>query len=60
MLVLNNGRLAEREVEIGLKNWDYAEVRSGISAGQLVVVSLDRAEVKAGAVVEVTEIDGRP
>ncbi len=60
VLLARDGTLVDQPVEVGLKNWDYAEVRSGISAGQLVVVSLDRAEVKAGAVVEVTEIDGRP
>ncbi len=57
VLVAENGRLTERSVEIGIKNWDYAEVRSGLDEHQLVVISLDRAEVKAGArvAVEVTE-----
>ena len=57
VLVAENGRLTERSVEIGIKNWDYAEVRGGLDEHQLVVISLDRAEVKAGArvAVEVTE-----
>ena len=53
VLVPNDGRLAERTVEIGLKNWDYAEVRGGLEAGQLVVTSLDRVEVQPGARVVV-------
>ncbi len=60
VLVAENGRLAERSVEIGLKNWDYAEVRGGLDEDQMVVISLDRAEVKAGARVEVEEIEYLP
>ncbi len=54
VLVAENGLLVERQLEIGLKNWDWTEVRSGVSAGDLVVTSLDRPEVKAGAEVRVT------
>ena len=51
VLVAENGVLAERKLGIGLKNWDWTEVRSGLAAGDLVVVSLDRPEVQAGAKV---------
>jgi len=60
VLVANDGRLEERPVVIGLKNWDYAEVTSGLDQGQRVVISLDRVEVKVGARVEVEETDYRP
>ena len=46
-------RLAKRPVETGLRNWDYTEVVEGLEGGERVVVSLDRPEVKAGALVEV-------
>jgi HlyD family secretion protein len=49
----DTGRLAERKIRIGLKNWDWSEVVSGVSAGDRVVTSLDRPEVKAGAKVKV-------
>ena len=49
VLVLENDHLEERQLEIGLKNWDYAEILGGLSEGDRVVVSLDRAEVRAGA-----------
>ncbi len=55
VLVARNGRLAEQFVEVGLKNWDYAQVTSGLEAGDLVVVSLDRVGVRAGARVELDE-----
>lgn len=53
VLVVENGKLAERRLEIGLKNWDWTEVRSGLSAGDLVVTSLDRPEIRAGVEVRV-------
>jgi HlyD family secretion protein len=49
VLVLRNGRLASVQVETGLKNWDFTEIRAGLASGDLVVVSLDRAEVREGA-----------
>ena len=49
VLVLADGELREREVETGLRNWDYTEVLSGLEAGDRVVTSLDRPEVTAGA-----------
>lgn len=52
-LVVENGVLVERKLGIGLKNWDWTEVTSGLSAGDRVVTSLDRPEAKAGAKVEV-------
>ena len=51
ILVLNTdtGLLEERNVEIGLGNWEHTEITSGASKGELVVLSLDRAGVEAGA-----------
>ena len=50
VLVLDaNARLAARNVETGLANWEYTEVRSGLSKGDRVVTSLEREGVKAGA-----------
>jgi HlyD family secretion protein len=60
VLVPDDGRLVEQEVEIGLKNWDYAEITKGLSEGQAVVTSLDRVDVKAGARVEVEKTTVRP
>ncbi|MCZ6570914.1 MAG: efflux RND transporter periplasmic adaptor subunit, partial [Deltaproteobacteria bacterium] len=60
VLLANDGRLVEQSVEVGLKNWDYAEVVSGVEEGHRVVTTLDRVEVKAGAHVEVEEIEYRP
>jgi len=55
VLVVEGDHLVEKPVEIGLHNWQYSEVTSGVSEGDRVVVSLDRPEVKAGAKVTVTE-----
>jgi HlyD family secretion protein len=60
VLVARDGRLEEREVSVGLRNWDYAEILEGLRADQRVVVSLDRVEVQAGARVVAEEIQYRP
>ncbi len=60
VLVLENGQLEEVEVDVGLRNWNYAEVRGGLSVGQPVVISLDRVEVRAGARVEAESVEYQP
>jgi HlyD family secretion protein len=52
-LVVRGNVLQAAEVEIGLRNWDFTEIRSGLAEGDLVVVSLDRPEVKEDARVEI-------
>jgi HlyD family secretion protein len=47
--VPESGRLEERTVTTGLSNWQYTEVLAGLSAGERVVLSLERPGVKAGA-----------
>jgi HlyD family secretion protein len=49
VLVLERGRLVERALQLGLRNWDFTEVAGGLAEGAQVVVSLDRPEIKAGA-----------
>jgi HlyD family secretion protein len=53
VMVVEEGRLAERAPTIGLRNWEWAEVLEGLDADQEVVVSLDRPEVRVGAQVTV-------
>lgn len=55
VLIVRAGALVELELETGLKNWDFTEIRSGLGAGDRIVTSLDRAEVIAGAEVEITD-----
>ncbi len=49
VLRLEEGRLVEQDVRLGLRNWQFAEVTSGLSEGDPIVVSLDRVEIEAGA-----------
>jgi len=50
VLVLGaDGLLAERGLRTGLANWEQTEVLEGLAAGDLVVTSLERAGVTAGA-----------
>lgn len=49
VLVLQDGKLAERKLELGLANWEFSEVRAGLKAGERVVTSLELDGVKAGA-----------
>jgi HlyD family secretion protein len=48
-LVLVDGVLEEREITRGTANWEYVEVAGGLSEGELVVLSVDREGVEAGA-----------
>jgi HlyD family secretion protein len=59
VLVFERGRLVERTLSIGLRNWDMTEVTGGLAPGERVVVSLDRPEIKAGARARVTEAGRR-
>ena len=49
VLTLEGGSIAERQVEIGLRNWDFVEITSGLDESDQVITSLDRAEVREGA-----------
>ncbi len=44
------GKLVARPVETGVANWEFTEIVSGLSAGERVVSSIDRAGVRDGAV----------
>jgi HlyD family secretion protein len=55
VLVLAGGFLEEREIETGLRNWNFTEVRTGLAEGDKIVISLDRQEITDGA--EAVEAD---
>jgi HlyD family secretion protein len=44
-----SGRIRSREITVGLSNWEYTEVLSGIEAGTQLVSSIDRPGVADGA-----------
>jgi HlyD family secretion protein len=48
----DTGRIEERRVEIGISNWEYTEVVSGLAAGDRLVSTIDRDGVVDGAVVQ--------
>lgn len=50
VLVYNgSGILEERRLQTGLSNWSFTEVRSGLSPGEKIVLSVEREGVVAGA-----------
>jgi len=53
VMVVRDSRLAIVTVTTGLRNWEFTEITGGLAAGELVAVSIDRAEVKEGAMVRV-------
>jgi HlyD family secretion protein len=42
-------RVHAREVQVGLRNWEYVEVTAGLSEGERVVTSVDREGLVDGA-----------
>jgi HlyD family secretion protein len=55
LVLADDGLLAERKLEVGLSNWEFTEVKSGLKSGEKVVTSLDREGVKTGAKAVVEE-----
>lgn len=53
VLVVRDGKLVETRVRTGLRNWAFTEVAEGLAVGDLVCVTLDRAEIRDGARVRV-------
>jgi HlyD family secretion protein len=49
VLTVRDGVLVAVQVVVGLRNWEYAEILSGLALEDPVVVSLDRPEIRAGA-----------
>jgi RND family efflux transporter MFP subunit len=54
-VVNRNGQLDERSVEVGLETADDAEITSGVSEGEMVVIS-DRSGLKQGEKVVAKEV----
>ena len=52
----DDGRLHERLIDIGLSNWSYTEVRSGVEVGDKVVISVDRDGVENGALARIESV----
>jgi HlyD family secretion protein len=52
VVIDDDNRLVERDVEVGLSNWAWSEIRSGLQVGEQLVVSVDRELVEAGAEVK--------
>ncbi len=48
VLVLEEGELVERKIEVGLRNWQFAEVVSGLKEGESIVIALDKLGIEAG------------
>lgn len=55
--VLEAGHIHERRIETGIRNWNYTEILSGVSAGESVVVSLDQSGIEDGVEAEAAEPD---
>jgi len=49
LVLAADGVIEERGIETGIVNWEYSEVVSGLSAGDRVVLSVNRDGVVAGA-----------
>lgn len=53
VLVAEDGVARARDVKVGLRNWEFVEITSGLAEGAAVIVTLDREEVKDGARIQV-------
>lgn len=51
-LVDINDRLVEQTLETGLSNWSFTEIRTGLKAGDRVLISFDQDKIKIGVAVQ--------
>jgi HlyD family secretion protein len=49
VFVLDDDELEERTIDTGVRSWEYAEVLSGLEAGESIVLTVDREGVADGA-----------
>ncbi|MDO9242662.1 MAG: efflux RND transporter periplasmic adaptor subunit, partial [Rhodocyclaceae bacterium] len=49
VLVFAAGKLEARQIRTGLANWEFTEVLEGLTAGERIVLSLEKEGVKPGA-----------
>jgi HlyD family secretion protein len=49
VLVLKGGRLEERTLTSGMRNWQFTEIKGGVTVGELVVIARDSPAIKPGA-----------
>jgi HlyD family secretion protein len=52
VLILKGGLLEERTIDVGLRNWRFAEVLGGLEPGEKVVVARNSPDIKVGALAE--------
>jgi HlyD family secretion protein len=53
--VIENNRARRRDVKLGIGNWEYQEVLSGLKPGELLVTSVGVQGLADGVLVEVVE-----
>ncbi len=49
------GTISARTVEIGISNWDFTEIRSGLEEGEQVILNVDAPGVEDGAKAVIAE-----
>ena len=49
LILTDEGLLEERIIEVGIRNWQVSEVIEGLSEAEIVVISVEREGVVAGA-----------
>ena len=54
-LINSDGTISEKEIEVGLSNWQVTEVLGGLSLDDQIVLSIDRKGLKDGVKVTVEE-----
>lgn len=52
VLLLERGKAVSRDVQAGLRNWEWTEIRSGLHGGESVITSVDKEGVRPGARVQ--------
>jgi RND family efflux transporter MFP subunit len=55
VFTVENGKAQQREVRIGLSNWDYTEILDGLKEGEQIITTLDDPALKEGKSITVSD-----
>jgi RND family efflux transporter MFP subunit len=55
VFIAENGAARQRKVVIGIRNWNFTEIKQGLKQGEIVIITPDRPGFKQGVRIKVVD-----